>query len=173
MNLLESEQTLVGILRYLCERLHPCLDDDPFGLPTMLQQQVDRTAARWPVDCRLVLQHAPQPIAMATQWEAFRITREALNNAIKHAAATAITVDLIYPEAADGAVQLIIRDNGRGMPPDPLQTGGLGIRNMIESARSVGGSLVFQSAAGGGTAIVFTFATLSEEALYAATRSIG
>jgi signal transduction histidine kinase len=80
-----------------------------------------------------------------------QITREALSNVIKHAAATTAHVRLAY--AGEG-ITLTIADDGRGF--DPEQARGeehRGLRNLRMRAVEVGGVFSVQSALGAGTTI--------------------
>jgi signal transduction histidine kinase len=80
-----------------------------------------------------------------------QITREALSNVVKHAAATTAHVRLAY--AGEG-LTLMIADDGRGF--DPEQAWGeehRGLRNLRMRAVEVGGVFSVQSALGAGTTI--------------------
>jgi signal transduction histidine kinase len=63
----------------------------------------------------------------------FRITQEAINNAVNHGQASAITINLTAPR---GAVAVAICDNGRGIPKTRPR-GGSGIDNMRTRARLI------------------------------------
>lgn len=154
---LESEYTEAQALRMICEQLHPTGIDDPLGLAAVLRMQVEKIQSVWPGECRLVVEHAPIPIAATTQREAMGITQEALSNAAKHAAATEIVVHLCYPETPSGMIQLSIRDNGRTGKAISASPGHWGVRNMRERAQAVGGTLKFRRELDGGTTVVFTF----------------
>ncbi len=155
---LESEHTVIQALRLICEQLHPTGIDDPLGLPSVLRMQVARAQAMWNGICRLSVTSPFQPVAAPIQHAAMQITREALTNAIKHAtAATHILVELRNVPYSDGWSQLIIRDDGQMIHPITAKPGHMGIRNMVERARMVGGQLQIDQAPDSGTAVVFTF----------------
>jgi signal transduction histidine kinase len=79
--------------------------------------------------------------------ELYHIVVEALNNVLKHAAATAVVVSL---SQTDGRVQAQISDDGQGF--DVQQTGGgMGLRNIRERVAGLGGELCITSAPGSGT----------------------
>jgi signal transduction histidine kinase len=80
----------------------------------------------------------------------YRVTQEALSNIIKHAHATAATVDVV---AGDGVVSLCVQDNGKGFDGDGVSPSGMGIRMMRERLEKAGGSLAIQSTPGRGTTI--------------------
>ncbi|MHB8573891.1 MAG: sensor histidine kinase [Dehalococcoidia bacterium] len=81
----------------------------------------------------------------------FRIAQEALNNVAKHAAATAVTVELTV---APGRVSLCIQDDGRGFDPSSaLARHGFGMTSMRERATLAGATLAIVSAPDNGTAV--------------------
>jgi nitrate/nitrite-specific signal transduction histidine kinase len=85
--------------------------------------------------------------------ELYRIGREALLNALRHARAQRIEVELEY---ARHAVRLLVRDDGIGIDPDVLQAGRAGhygLSGLRERAERIGGRLRVLSAAGAGTEV--------------------
>jgi two-component system nitrate/nitrite sensor histidine kinase NarX len=81
----------------------------------------------------------------------YRIAQEALNNALKHAHATRVSVSL---RQYDHAVTLEIVDDGRGFDPVEIQErGGFGLRGMEERALRLGGELTVRSSPGKGTQV--------------------
>jgi signal transduction histidine kinase len=81
----------------------------------------------------------------------YRIAQEALNNALKHAHATRVSVSL---NQCDQAVTLEIVDDGRGFDPAEVrERGGFGLRGMEERALRLGGELAVQSSPGEGTRV--------------------
>jgi signal transduction histidine kinase len=80
----------------------------------------------------------------------YRIAQEALNNVLKHARASRVTLAF---EAADGCARLEVADDGAGFDPDQ-PGGGLGLAGMQERAVHLGGALHVESAPGTGTRIV-------------------
>ncbi len=83
--------------------------------------------------------------------ELYRIAIEALNNTLKHAAATEVRVNL-WTE--DDRITLEITDNGRGFDPEALGQGGLGLKSMRERSEQLGGRLTISSAPGAGTKVI-------------------
>jgi signal transduction histidine kinase len=87
----------------------------------------------------------------------YRIAQEALNNALKHAAANNVVVRLANE---DSRTVLEVEDDGRGFIVDSADgRGGMGLANMRERARKLGGSLAVLSAPGRGTIVRATVAT--------------
>jgi signal transduction histidine kinase len=84
----------------------------------------------------------------------FRIVQEALGNAAKHSKADGITVRLTRE---NGAVTLVVSDNGVGLDRARLAIGGgLGLVMMRERATQLNGTFDFDSAPGRGTTIKVT-----------------
>lgn len=81
----------------------------------------------------------------------FRIAQEAIQNAVKHAQATCIEVSL---KISDGLLQLIIEDNGLGIPARSRSGKGLGLRIMAYRAKIIGGEWKMENRAEGGTRII-------------------
>jgi signal transduction histidine kinase/ligand-binding sensor domain-containing protein len=82
-----------------------------------------------------------------------RIGQEAISNAVRHAEATRVVVQVEYQ---DDAVLLTIRDDGRGFRPDsvgPTNAGHWGLANMRERAAHIGASFSLVSEPGRGTSV--------------------
>jgi len=155
--MLKGEQGLNKALRTICERLHPLGLDEQWGLPSVLGALVERVQKRWRGSCSLQEAGAAVPISPQIVREAFRIAREALANATKHAAATTIVVRLEYPKTPDGTLLVSITDNGRtGVAVEP-RAGHRGVLNMIESAKAVGGAVTFDALPEGGVCVAARF----------------
>jgi signal transduction histidine kinase len=155
--LLDGEYRLNKALRTICERLHPLALDEQWGLPSVLHAQVERVRARRRTSCSLEVSGTAVPVAPATTREIYRIVREALANAMKHAAATAITLRLEYPETPDGTLLVSITDNGlTGITVEP-RAGHRGVLNMMESAKAADGKITFELLPEGGTRVAVRF----------------
>ncbi|MCO5950026.1 sensor histidine kinase [Mucilaginibacter flavidus] len=86
----------------------------------------------------------------------FRILQEVLNNIIKHAQATVISIKLEYQ---DSVLRLQVNDNGIGFNHDDLQPGqtGMGLLNIQKRAGIIGGEATITSNPNEGTTIsIFT-----------------
>ncbi len=83
----------------------------------------------------------------------FRIVQESISNVARHADAQRVEITLAFK---DGAVSVIVQDDGRGFDPATIVTSagtteGLGILGMQERAALLGGSLTIDSKPGDGT----------------------
>jgi PAS domain S-box-containing protein len=84
----------------------------------------------------------------------YRIAQEALNNALKHARAQEINLQLTVDE---DQLLLIVEDDGIGFSPEETQEqkgGGMGLNNMQARASLVGGHLSIDSVPEHGTTVV-------------------
>lgn len=79
----------------------------------------------------------------------FRIVQECLQNAIKHSEADNVFIQLDYTK---GWLGVIIRDNGIGFHSDSRKEG-IGLHNMQERMRILGGILKLDSVPGVGTTV--------------------
>ena len=80
----------------------------------------------------------------------YRITQEALTNALKHSAAPGVTVTIVE---ADGRVTVTVEDTGRGFEPSGREDG-YGLLGMRERVELLGGTLAVESAPGDGTKVM-------------------
>jgi len=98
----------------------------------------------------VVSEGQPRPLHPLLRDEVYRIGREALINAFRHARAHQIEVTLAYTPKQ---LRLLVRDNGSGIDPEILRLGReghWGLWGMRERAERIGARLrVFSSAAAG------------------------
>ncbi len=145
----EIAQHALKEMRLLVYQLRP-LALQKEGLVGALQQRLDAVERRAGVEARLLVEELvelPAPVEEGL----YRIAQEALNNALKHAAATSVTV---YIRAEDERVELEVVDDGLGFDPDTVgDRGGMGLTSIRERAEKLGGSLTVLSAPGEGTRV--------------------
>lgn len=82
--------------------------------------------------------------------ESFLIFREAVRNALAHARASLI---LIQIDIAPHEMRGIVQDNGRGISGERSDSSGLGLTSMQERAKFLGGAVTVSSEPGKGTAV--------------------
>ncbi|AGY59662.1 sensor histidine kinase [Gloeobacter kilaueensis] len=131
------------------------------ALQRLLQQLTAYTA----VESRFQSSGTPQSLSAEVEANLLRIAAEALTNALKHAQARILSLELTYKA---GAVELWVSDDGCGFDPERA-SGGLGLAGMRERARRLGGQLLIASGPGAGTRVVasvpLTPASAAESAL--------
>lgn len=133
--------------RDLSRALHR-INVEAAGLEHALQDLVDREI--WRTPCRLEVK---RPIHLEDDMAAshlYRIAREAVINANKHAQAREIVVKL---GCWRNGIVLTISDDGVGFQNEPSKTKGLGFHIMNYRARAAGGRLVVKSPKQGGTRV--------------------
>lgn len=86
----------------------------------------------------------------AVEINLYRITQEALHNAIKYAKATTINIDLLRDATH---IYLTIKDNGIGFERENIQSKGLGLKHMEERVDQLGGTIDIISEIDRGTCI--------------------
>jgi len=103
---------------------------------------------------RVRAEGTPQALNPIIRDEAYRITVEAIRNAVRHSSARRIEVDIRYGEHD---LQIRVRDDGRGIDPVVLGhehvTGHWGLRGMRERAQQVGGTFEVWSQVNSGTEV--------------------
>jgi len=106
---------------------------------------------------RLTVEGEQQSLSPLPRTEVYRITREILQNAFRHAQAHHIETEIRYD---DRLLRVRIRDDGTGIDPRILQAGGSaghwGLRGVRERAQQIGAHLDFWSEAGAGTEVQLT-----------------
>lgn len=123
-----------------------------FGLLAALDELADRATndeLRVVLDCPASVDHLPS----ALQLVFYRITQELLNNAIRHARATTITIQLY---CVDHQARLSMIDDGIGFDFDSIMAdkkAGLGLRNIESRLNVVAGHVTFDVAPGRGSRI--------------------
>jgi two-component system sensor kinase FixL len=121
--------------RTIARGLHP-VEMEPPGLVTALAALVKQP--HWPVPCRL---QADEEIFVQDSTVAlhlYRIAREAVINANKHARAREIIVRM---RRSGKGIELSVIDDGVGVPDNPPAGSGMGFQIMEYRARSIGAQL--------------------------------
>lgn len=140
----------IGEIRTFIYGLRPGLDypgSIASALKTLAEEMRLNTAIQIDVTAPIV-----EGLSPTIRGEMLSIAREALTNAVRHAAATRVAVTIT---AADGAVRLEIADDGIGFDPlAPAAEGHNGLTNMRRRAEALGGTLRVDTGEGNGTRII-------------------
>ena len=129
-------------------------------LRSTVQRRLDAVEGRAGVQARLQTEIGEEiELPTAVEEELYRIAQEALNNSLKHAQATSITVRItVTPDKQ--RVVLEVADDGRGFDPQALEDkGGLGLRSIRERVEGLGGVLNVSSSPGQGTIVTVELET--------------
>jgi PAS domain S-box-containing protein len=122
------------------------------GLGLALQELAADTERIYGVACRFRGAEEVVVEADAVATQLFYVAREAVHNAVKHAAAGCIEIEL---DAPAGGLALRVRDDGVGLAA-PSAKDGMGLRIMAFRARMIDAALALDSAPGAGTAWTLT-----------------
>lgn len=122
------------------------------GLRAMLARLANNTESIYQIECEFVCEGEPKIETPLTNTNLFRIVQEAVHNAVKHSAATKITLRMVT--TAD-TMTIEIADNGRGIgnQTDFETRGGLGMHSMHYRASLLNASLNVANLSGGGTQV--------------------
>ncbi|MCE7987334.1 MAG: PAS domain S-box protein [Caldilinea sp. CFX5] len=134
-------------MRLLVHELRPPLLEQE-GLLGALHQRLNAVEKRAGIDVRLTTDTLIE-LPPAVEEGLYRIAQEALNNSLKHAAATAVTIIL---RNTNQQVTLEVIDNGVGFDP-ATSNRGIGLHSISERTEKLGGHLTLLSAPGQGTII--------------------
>ncbi len=102
---------------------------------------------------RVSIEGTPRELHPILRDDIYRIAREALRNAFRHAQASKIEAEITYGERL---LRLRIRDDGKGIDPkllDAGRDGHWGLPGMRERAQQIGAQLDMWSEAGAGTEV--------------------
>jgi signal transduction histidine kinase/CHASE3 domain sensor protein len=128
-------------LREIARGIHPAILAEG-GLPAALRTLVRRSTLPVQLDVRTD-RRLPEALEVA----AYYIVSEALTNAVKHAQASGVEVEV---EAVDGALRVSVRDDGVGGADPGRNSGLVGLKDRVEA---LGGRISIESPPGAGTSI--------------------
>jgi len=98
------------------------------------------------------LQGEPRPLLQETESDIFRIGQEALNNALRHARATKVHIELTF-EA--NRVMLKVEDDGQGFDLARAEAReSFGLTSLRQRVERTGGRLAILSEVNGGTRVI-------------------
>ena len=124
-------------LRNLSHEWHPPVLDD-LGLLPALESLAEKVATRTGINVSVIGDDAVR-LPSAMEIALYRIVQEALNNAIRHAEARSVRIEL---RCMPTKVSCSVRDDGKGFDASPQpQAQGLGLIGIRERVSTLGGSL--------------------------------
>ncbi len=139
-------------------RLRPSPMDD-LGLFATLEEAIKKWQDRQPdITFSLDVQGDLSGLNESINMTVFRVVQEAVTNAVRHAAASRISV-AVHREtlAAGDQLEINIRDNGKGMEVHDFHSDvDFGLLGMRERAQSLGGTFTLDSSLGEGVNLTVT-----------------
>jgi signal transduction histidine kinase len=149
---IENVAEEIGNLRTLIVELRPAALDE-FGVAAAIDSLAERTAARQGIDIEVDVDLAWERGDAATRHTSelestiYRLVQEALTNAVRHAGASRVRIELIE---RDGFLEIAVADDGKGFDPGAQSTG-FGLTGMRERVALAAGELDIETAPGGTT----------------------
>ncbi|MET8160302.1 ATP-binding protein [Sphaerisporangium sp. NPDC005289] len=135
-------------MQALLLELRPVALEDA-GLVPALRELCNAYQTRLGITMRASLETVP--LTPAAEHAVLRLTQEAVGNAIRHGAPTAIEVRL---RRAGGETEIVVSDDGRGFDPSrPSLSHGMGLRLMRERVEELGGRFSVTSGPDAGTVV--------------------
>jgi signal transduction histidine kinase len=121
------------------------------GLSSAVNQFIEQVAGGTSTRVESAIQGAPYALPTEVEYGLLRICQEAVVNALRHAKAGKIHIELIYEPVG---LRLTVEDDGQGFDPRLSEVGGgFGLVGMQERARRIGVNLEVRSQPGAGTCI--------------------
>jgi ligand-binding sensor domain-containing protein/signal transduction histidine kinase len=129
---------------------------DFHNLEQALSRVPQELAIQQPIAYRVIVDGPSRPLHPIIRDEVYRIGREAIVNAYRHARASSIEVEVEYTASC---LQVAVRDNGCGIDPQVLRSGRVGhwgLPGMRERAEGIGAKLRVLSRTAAGTEVELT-----------------
>jgi signal transduction histidine kinase len=153
----ENKTILDGLLqqtRQISLDLRPPLLDD-LGLVPALRWYVDQQAERAGLKAKFSADPLADDVSSHIQIACFRLAQEAITNAVRHADARTLTVEL---RRGDSSLRLRVRDDGKGFDVTAAEAraehgASLGLLGIKERAALAGGSARIISSTGQGATV--------------------
>jgi two-component system, NarL family, nitrate/nitrite sensor histidine kinase NarX len=127
---------------------------DERGLNRALEETVAEFRGRSTLDIGLSNTLPASLLSPNEEIHVLQIVREALSNVVRHSRGRNARICLGLD---DGVCEILIEDDGEGLPGRPAQTHHYGLTIMRERALSLGGEVCLETATGGGTRVAVRF----------------
>ncbi|HEY3762298.1 MAG TPA: sensor histidine kinase [Verrucomicrobiae bacterium] len=150
----------IGMTRSIARGLNP-LEMQAVGIEDHFQDMATNISEQFNIICKF---ECPQPVPLrdpAVITHLYRITQEAITNAIRHGKARCINVGL---DAADGEIVLTVTDDGAGFRENQnSRHDGMGLHIMAYRASMIGATINIERLPTQGTRVTCTLPAVSEE----------
>ena len=130
---------------------------EAFVLVAALEDIAERIETDGGLKVEIDVERAGERPPVAIERTAWRVAQVALDNVVRHAAATTVTITV---GVAAGQVALAIADDGRGVASGPAATSRPGARGLADATRrteTIGATIRLEPRLGGGTIVVFNW----------------
>jgi signal transduction histidine kinase len=151
--IVEMVQQGIDLARDTARGLSP-VEMEAEGLMTAFQQLAETISKGAKIRCVFECEAPVLVHDSAAAYHLYRIGQEAVRNALQHAKAKRIGINL---SEKDKVVRLTVEDDGVGFPEAGPTPKGLGLRIMAHRAGVIGGQLAIEPAPTGGTMVTCSF----------------
>jgi PAS domain S-box-containing protein len=141
-------QQALGEMRLLLYQLRSSVLSQ-VGLSGALKHRLNAVEERVGIQTKFHTTGEVDSLPLHLQAEVYFIAQEALNNALRHAHASAVQIELTR---RNSRLELVVQDNGNGFDPN-IVTEGMGLQNMSTRAQLLGAEFQVISNHGDGTRI--------------------
>lgn len=151
-DIVSTASSAIGEVRQIAHNLRP-YELDRLGLVAAIESMIEKVSDSSSIDISKNLELISGVLSVEAETSVYRIIQEALNNVVKHSCATAARVEI---QRQGKQLAIRVQDNGKGIPTYPPMTNGnrsagFGLAGIAERVRSLGGTIVIDSAVGKGT----------------------
>jgi len=150
--IVELVEEAIDLTRILARGLHPAeMQADRFA--DNFQELAASTSERFKILCKF---ECPQTILLhdaSTITHLYRITQEAISNAVRHGKARHINIGL---DSADDETVLTVTDDGTGLRKNGRSSNGMGLRIMAYRASMIGATFEIEPLPDHGTRVTCT-----------------
>ena len=141
----------IDTVRRISGELRPGGLDD-LGLVAAIEWQASQLETRTGITCKCTASMEADDIGRERATAVFRIFQEILTNVTRHSKATTVNIELTEK---DGCLELLVKDNGRGITRDEKNApGSLGLLGMSERAHQFGGEVSISGVQGISTTVI-------------------
>lgn len=142
-------QQTIDTARAISEQMRPA-SLGLLGLPQALRQALQQFGERHALATTVDIEAGLPALNEDSATQIFRIVQEALTNVARHAQASRVELRL---RRCDGALELCLADDGRGIGALPRRPGAIGLFSMAERALEIGATLSIAAGAPRGTVL--------------------
>ena len=151
-DLKKTVRNALSEVRRIIYDLRPMALDDLGIIPTL--KKYISTTMEYNPNINIEFWSSESEFSLPSDYEVaiFRLVQECINNSLKHAAPSEITVKLEWKNAF---VYVVIRDNGKGFDIDEVKPDTFGLIGLRERVDLLSGTMELHSRIGQGTVVVF------------------
>lgn len=134
-------------MRDICFNLMPKTLEE-FGLPQAVQEMCNKVRANHRMNIRMESVPSFPQLSKELQIDIYRVFQEFINNTLKHANASSISVKFSCDK---DLLKITMQDNGKGFEKSSINPHSMGLQNVRSRVKSHNGDIIIESEPGKGT----------------------